>query len=109
MALGGQMFGRPWRMPARELVAGIEGLAAATGFERVLRTFAGHRAPGDLGDVPVTIAWGERDWLLLRRQAARARRLLPRARHVTLPGCGHVPFHDDPAMVASVLLAGARG
>jgi pimeloyl-ACP methyl ester carboxylesterase len=109
MALGGQMFGRAWRMPAHELVASIDALAAATAFEAVLSAFAGHRAPGDLGDVPVTIAWGDRDRLLLHRQAARARRLLPRARHVTLPGCGHVPFYDDPAMVASVLLAAARG
>jgi pimeloyl-ACP methyl ester carboxylesterase len=55
----------------------------------------------------VTIAWGTRDRLLIPRQAERARRMLPWARHVPLRGCGHLPFHDDPAAVARVILAGA--
>ena len=58
--------------------------------------------------MPVTVAWGSRDALLIPRQAARARRLLPWAHHVTLRGCGHVPFNDDPETVAAVLLAGSR-
>ena len=50
---------------------------------------------------PTTIAWGERDRLLLYgRQAPRARRWLPEARHVTLDGLGHVPTYDDPEQVA---------
>jgi pimeloyl-ACP methyl ester carboxylesterase len=54
---------------------------------------------------PTTIAWGEHDRLLIAaRQAPRAARLLPRARHVTLRGCGHVPMYDDPEQVARVLL-----
>jgi pimeloyl-ACP methyl ester carboxylesterase len=54
--------------------------------------------------VPVTIAWGERDRLLLPRQARRAQRLIPSARVLMLRGCGHVPTYDDPEQVASVLL-----
>jgi pimeloyl-ACP methyl ester carboxylesterase len=55
--------------------------------------------------VPTTIAWGERDRLLLYRpQSARARTALPAARHVTLTGCGHVPTWDDPEQVGRVLL-----
>jgi pimeloyl-ACP methyl ester carboxylesterase len=61
----------------------------------------------ELGGVPVTVGWGDRDLILLYRQAARAARVLPQAEHVTLPGCGHVPFTDDPGMCAAVLLAGA--
>jgi pimeloyl-ACP methyl ester carboxylesterase len=34
--------------------------------------------------------------------------MLPWAEHVALPGCGHVPCHDDPKAVAAVLLAGSR-
>ena len=64
-------------------------------------------APFDHGDVPVTVAWGTRDRLLLPRQARRARRVMPRATHVWLQGCGHAPFADDPSQVAEVLLAGA--
>ena len=51
------------------------------------------------------MAWGERDRLLIySRQAPRARRMLPAARHVALPGCGHVPTWDDPEAVARVIL-----
>jgi pimeloyl-ACP methyl ester carboxylesterase len=58
-------------------------------------------------DVPVTIAWGSRDRLTSPRQAMVAKAWLPEARFVRLPGCGHVPMTDDPAMVASVLLRGS--
>ncbi|MFU0243177.1 alpha/beta hydrolase, partial [Streptomyces scabiei] len=27
---------------------------------------------------------------------------------IRLPGCGHVPMNDDPALVARVLLDGSR-
>ena len=57
--------------------------------------------------VPVTIAWGSHDRLLPRRQALVARARLPQARFVRLPGCGHVPMTDDPALVAGVLLRGS--
>jgi pimeloyl-ACP methyl ester carboxylesterase len=57
--------------------------------------------------VPVTIAWGTKDRLLLPSQAKVAQRQLPRARHLPLPGCGHVPMTDDPALVAQVLLDGS--
>ena len=58
-------------------------------------------------DVPVTIAWGTRDRLLPPDQASIARQRLPRARFVSLPGCGHVPMTDDPDLVARVLLEGS--
>jgi pimeloyl-ACP methyl ester carboxylesterase len=60
-------------------------------------------------DVPVTIAWGQRDRLLPRRQALVASARLPAARFVLLRGCGHVPMTDDPWQVASVLLLGSDG
>jgi pimeloyl-ACP methyl ester carboxylesterase len=108
----GQLAGRPWRMPAPDAVAAIDALVAAPGFDAALAQFSQHvfHEPGDLRDVPVTVAWGQRDALLIyARQAPRARRMLPRARHVTLTGCGHVPFHDDPDQVATVVLAGSDG
>jgi pimeloyl-ACP methyl ester carboxylesterase len=64
-------------------------------------------ADGNEIGVPVTIAWGTRDLILLPRQARRAARALPHARVVPLPGCGHVPFFEDPPLVAQVLLEGA--
>ena len=72
------------------------------------RRSSDHAFGGHTPDCPVTIAWGEKDRLLIySRQSARARRLLPDARHVTLHGCGHVPTWDDPEQVARVLLEGS--
>jgi len=59
------------------------------------------------GDVPVTIGWGSRDRLTSPRQAVVAKAWLPEATFVRLPGCGHVPMTDDPALVARVLLRGS--
>lgn len=58
-------------------------------------------------DVPVTVAWAARDRILLPYQARIAEQRLPQARHIRLPGCGHVPMADDPALVARVLLEGS--
>ena len=55
----------------------------------------------------MTIAWGDRDLVLPYRQSKRARRVLPQARHVRLPGCGHLPFADDPRTCARLLLEAA--
>jgi pimeloyl-ACP methyl ester carboxylesterase len=109
IALFSQVYGRPWRMSPADATATIDAFLDAPAFEPALEAFGPYRfSAGDELRVPVTIAWGTRDTLLIPRQAARARRLLPSARHVTLQGCGHVPFHDDPEAVAAVLLAGSR-
>ncbi|UYM23147.1 alpha/beta hydrolase [Streptomyces albus] len=62
----------------------------------------------DVPDVPVTVAWGSRDRILLRRQGVRAKQVIPKARLIRLPGCGHVPMNDDPALVARVILDATR-
>ena len=41
------------------------------------------------------------------KRAKRAKRALPNARHLSLPGCGHVPMSDDPDQVSAVLLQGS--
>jgi pimeloyl-ACP methyl ester carboxylesterase len=102
-----QMTAHGERMPAEEAAAAMRNLAASPGFEATLdamsqRHFTGASA---VTGVPVTVAWAERDRLLLPRQAARARAALPAARHVTLFGCGHVPTWDDPALVARTILS----
>jgi pimeloyl-ACP methyl ester carboxylesterase len=57
----------------------------------------------------VLVAWGTRDRLLPPRQVLAAKAKLPGARIRPLPGCGHVPMTDDPALVADVLLHGSGG
>jgi pimeloyl-ACP methyl ester carboxylesterase len=108
-ALFAQTFGKPWRMTPAEAVATIDAFVDAPAFEPAMAAFADYtfRGADDARGTPVTIAWGSRDVLLLPRQARRAARVMPWARHVALPRCGHVPFHDDPQAVAGVILAGS--
>jgi pimeloyl-ACP methyl ester carboxylesterase len=110
-ALFAQTFGWPSRMPAAEAVATLEDAWAAPAFAPALAAFSGYRfgEPHQLRAVPLTIAWGIHDRLLIYgRQAPRARAMLPWARHVAL-GAGHVPFFDDPAAVAEVIRGSCAG
>jgi pimeloyl-ACP methyl ester carboxylesterase len=104
--LCGQMFAHPERLTPGEAYANLVTMLDGKGFHDVLTALDGHRFAGEIA-VPVTIAWGTRDALLLPTQARRARRLLPGARHLWLRGCGHVPMSDDPVQVAGVLLDGS--
>jgi pimeloyl-ACP methyl ester carboxylesterase len=81
-------------------------LAARDAMNAVLSSPAVFTA-GIPGDVPITIAWGAHDRLLPPGQARVAQQRLPQARFVPLPGCGHVPMTDDPALVAKILLDGS--
>jgi len=95
---------RPWRVPAEDMASWNHDYARAPSFWDVLEGLEHWRAPVPV--CPTTIAWGERDRLLIfSRQAPRARRLLPEARHIVLRGCGHVPMWDDPEQVAAAILA----
>ena len=97
------IFARPWRIPVEDIVAGSRATARGPGFLPTLPEISRWR-PREPA-CPTTVAWGERDRLLIySRQAPRAARRIPRARHVTLRGCGHVPMWDDPEQVARVLL-----
>ncbi|MFF9896090.1 alpha/beta fold hydrolase [Streptomyces longispororuber] len=107
-ALTSTIYARPARRAPEAVVAETLALRHATGFEPTLS--AGRRVVfrDDVPGLPVTIAWGTRDRLLLRRQGLRAKRAVPDARLVRLPGCGHVPMNDDPARVARVILDTSR-
>ena len=99
----------PERLSAGDAVASSRALAEAPWFDATLPAALADRfTGGDQITVPVTIAWGERDRLLLPRQAPRALWAIPGARLVTLRGCGHVPMYDDPEQVSRVLLENSR-
>ncbi|UGY94854.1 alpha/beta fold hydrolase [Streptomyces gobiensis] len=109
-AIAGAIYARPGRRSAEAVIAETHALREAPGFEP---TLAAGRRPGvvfsdNVPDVPVTIGWGTRDRLLLPRQGIRAKRAIPGARLVRLPGCGHVPMNDDPALVTRVILDTVR-
>jgi pimeloyl-ACP methyl ester carboxylesterase len=103
-ALCSHATARPWRIPPEDIVEWTRNYARAAAFWELLEALDGYRAPAP--SCPTTIAWGDRDRLLISsRQAPRARRALSDARHVTLRGCGHVPMWDDPEQVARAMLA----
>jgi pimeloyl-ACP methyl ester carboxylesterase len=102
-----QSFGRlvvhPERLSAERAFGDTMALRRGQGFRAVVRSSKEYQYQGQ-PTVPVTVAWGDHDRILPPRQAERARERLPNARHVSLPGCGHVPMSDAPDLVAHVVL-----
>ncbi|NEA86934.1 alpha/beta fold hydrolase [Streptomyces sp. SID14436] len=107
-ALTSTIYARPGRRAPEAVVAETLALAGAPAFAETLRAGTTVRFTDDVPGIPVTVAWGANDRLLIPRQGVRAKQMIPRARLVRLPGCGHVPMNDDPALVARVLLDGSR-
>lgn len=103
-ALGwGMIVARPDLLDPEAAIGDARALRDGRGFPIAARAARGYRFGGS-PDVPLTVAWGSKDRILLPRQADRARLALPAARHVALPGCGHVPMSDAPDLVARVIL-----
>lgn len=103
-----QFVAHPRRISPADAAASIRALAGVPWFDETLLAVT-HDSfhAGGLISVPVTIAWAEKDRVLLPRQARRAAHAIPGARLVTLQHCGHVPMSDDPDQVARVLLEGS--
>ena len=103
----GVLFGRPDLIEPSVLLADMQAMIDAVGFRPTLAAGDKIIFSGRVQDVPVTIAWGTRDILFRRPRAASVTRLIPHARLLRLPGCGHVPMNDNPDLVAHVLLTGS--
>jgi pimeloyl-ACP methyl ester carboxylesterase len=98
---------RPGRLSPEQALGDITSFVAAREAINLILTEI-HNFTGQVPEgVPVTVGWGSRDRLLFPRQARLVKAQLPDARLVRLPGCGHVPMTDDPALVADVLLRGS--
>jgi pimeloyl-ACP methyl ester carboxylesterase len=94
------------RMAAPDAIRAVDDLGASPAFEA---TFDNTRAPFRGGDiaVPVTVAFGDRDWILTK--SARHRDRLPaHARWIARPGWGHVPMWVDAPGVARLILEGTH-
>jgi pimeloyl-ACP methyl ester carboxylesterase len=92
------------RMPRGDALRMVDDLVASTAFER---TFESTRAPYSAVDiaVPLTVAFGDRDWILTK--SSRRRDALPaHTRWVVQAGWGHVPMWVDPSGVAQLILEG---
>jgi pimeloyl-ACP methyl ester carboxylesterase len=101
---GLQLVAHPLRLPADVGVAWVRAVARTRLDPRLALPILGYRVERFELEVPLTIAWGDRDRVTPPAQARRAARLIPGARHVTLTSCGHVPMFDDPQQVAQAIL-----
>jgi pimeloyl-ACP methyl ester carboxylesterase len=105
----GVMVTRPSRVTPEQALGDMAAFdAAADAVRAVVAQLTPFTAELPAG-VPVLVAWGTRDRLLAPRQVLSAKAKLPGALIRPLPGCGHVPMTDDPALVADVLLQGSGG
>jgi pimeloyl-ACP methyl ester carboxylesterase len=98
-----QVVGSPRKVPTEAAEAMARDVADAPFAATFPHTGAYRFTPVDGPAENVTVAWGTRDRLLPPRQARRARHTLPGARHVELPGAGHVPSWDTPDRLAALI------
>jgi pimeloyl-ACP methyl ester carboxylesterase len=97
---------RPERIPAADARALVLGWIDANGYDGANRAMRTHifDPAGYPEEVPVTIAWGERDQLV---GPPKPNRRPAGARFLVLPGVGHTPTWDNPELVARTLLEGS--
>lgn len=62
-------------------------------------------APERLAGTPVNLVWADRDRVVSATDAHRAKLVLPHARHMAIPGCGHLVMRDDPDGTAAIIHA----
>jgi pimeloyl-ACP methyl ester carboxylesterase len=104
-----QASGHPFRLPYEPVRTAVHDMAAAPGFRETLRALERRSfEDGAAITVPVTVAFGSRDRVLLPGVARRRDQLPDHTRWVTLGGCGHVPMFDDPQTVTELLLAASN-
>jgi pimeloyl-ACP methyl ester carboxylesterase len=100
-----QVSGHPFKAPYEPVRDNVHAMAEAPGFRETLRALEKERFTGGAEiTVPVTVAFGTRDRVLLPGVARRRDQLPDQTRWVRLRGCGHVPMVDDPAATADLLL-----
>jgi pimeloyl-ACP methyl ester carboxylesterase len=100
-----QVSGHPFQVPYQPAHDTVHAMASAPGFRETLRALEKTRfTDGAAITVPVTVAFGTRDRVLLPGVARHRDQLPEQTRWVKLRGCGHVPMVDDPDATADLLL-----
>ena len=98
------MSSRCGRMSPDEAAATARTFMAARAFDETFTALQPVSGVRDV-EVPLTVAFGTRDWLLNRRCQQRGE-LPAQTRWLRPRGWGHVPMWDDPAEVARLILEG---
>ena len=99
-----QTHGRPLRMAAANARAAVRALGTSPGFDATLRATVDRRfVASEPIDVPLTVAFGSRDVLLLPHQSRHLDQLPAGTRIETVPFGGHFPVADNPAGVTALI------
>lgn len=94
----------PERVAPEDALRVARAYAAAPGFVATNKAMrANHFQGGERIRVPVLLAWGEHDRMVVPPRPG----VLPRAHSVVLRDCGHLPMLDDPQATATVLRRGS--
>jgi alpha-beta hydrolase superfamily lysophospholipase len=96
------------RVPAHEIIELVEDAVDCDAFDGFIEWVRG-TVPIARSCRPaqyrVRIAWAEHDRTIpFDRYGRPFLQAVPEAEHVTVPGVGHVPYYDDPALVARTIL-----
>jgi pimeloyl-ACP methyl ester carboxylesterase len=99
-------FARPQTVPPYAAIEIAQTLAKTRGLPAHLRSSRTERfRDGRHLNVPVTVAWGNRD-RLVPASSQRREELPATTRFVTLENCGHMAMWDDPDAVGDLILRG---
>lgn len=102
-----ELVAHPERVDARSAWSLIDGAAHCTIVEDSIAQARAGQQFGELDaiDVPVRIAYGEKDRIVRwPRCYTRLRRVLPTAEYVEMEDVGHLPMWDDADLVARTVL-----
>ena len=100
----------PERLTPAQAAARMEAMTGCTVFWELMDTIMRDGGPDWLGEVnaPTLVAWPEFDRILPEQGHSEPfRELVPGAEWRILPGVGHVPMADDPALVSRTILGWA--
>ena len=100
--IGWVLYTHPERHDPEASYGDALALKHATAFERTAMSGVTYAFDRQV-PVPTTVAWGTKDRILPYSQSKTARLRLPQARHVDLPGSGHVPMADDPDLIIRLI------
>lgn len=96
------LYVHPERLTPEEALGDSLNLRRSKAFWAIIKQAPGVKWSGETV-VPTTVAWAEKDRVLLPRQAKRAAAALPKSRHVTLPDAGHVSMIDVPELITTIV------
>lgn len=95
------------RVPATEFRGAMNAMRNTKMLPALLTSMGkvGPIKPLDVGDTPVTIAWGERDQVIPFEAYGKPMLVkVPGAHNLIIKGVGHVPMYDDPEQIVDIIL-----